>query len=46
MVTLGVAEPLKKSEDVISKFESGSDQIDNLTREDVYAPFQPRMMNF
>ena len=46
MVTLGVAEPLKKSEDVISKFESGSVQIDNLTREDVFAPFQPRMMNF
>ncbi|MFA9219805.1 MAG: hypothetical protein ACEQSL_01315 [Sediminibacterium sp.] len=46
MVTLGVAEPLKKSEDVISKFESGLGQIDNLTREDVFAPFQPRMMNF
>ena len=46
MVNLGVADSLKKSEDVISKFESGSDQIDNLTREDVYAPFQPRMMNF
>ena len=46
MVNFGVADSLKKSEDVISKFESGSDQIDNLTREDVYAPFQPRMMNF
>ena len=46
MVSLGVAEPLKKIDDVIAKFESGSGQIDNLTREDVFAPFQPRMMNF
>ena len=46
MVSLGVAEPLKKTDDVIAKFESGSGQIDNLTREDVFAPFQPRMLNF
>jgi len=46
MVSLGVAEPLKKLDDVIAKFESGSGQIDNLTREDVFAPFQPRMLNF
>jgi hypothetical protein len=46
MVTLGVAESLKQFEDVISKFESASGQIDNLTREHVFGPFQPRMMNF
>ncbi len=46
MVTLGVAESLKQSEDVISKFERSSAQIDNLTRENVFAPFQPRMMYF
>ena len=46
MVSLGVAEPLKRTEDVIAKFESGSGQIDNLTREDVFASFQPRMLNF
>lgn len=46
MVLLGVAESLKKSEDVIAKFESSPGQIDNLTREDVFGTFQPRMMNF
>jgi len=46
MVALGVAEALNKSEDVIAKFEEGPDQIDYLTREDVFASFQPRMMNF
>jgi hypothetical protein len=46
MVSLAVAEPLRKMDDVIAKFESGSGQIDNLTREDVFAPFQPRMLNF
>ncbi len=46
MVTLGVAESLKQSEDVISKFERSSAQIDNLTRENVFAPFQSRMMYF
>jgi hypothetical protein len=46
MVAFGVADSLKKSEDVISKFENSPDQIGNLTREDVFATFQPRMMNF
>jgi hypothetical protein len=46
MVSLGVAEPLRKIDDVIAKFESGSGQIDKLTREDVFASFQPRMLNF
>lgn len=46
MVAQGVAEALTKSEDVIAKFEGGADQTDNLTRSDVFAAFQPRMMNF
>ena len=46
MISLGVAEPLRKMDDVIAKFESGSGQIDKLTREDVFTPFQPRMLNF
>jgi len=46
MVAFGVADSLKKSEDVISKFENSLDRIGNLTREDVFATFQPRMMNF
>jgi hypothetical protein len=46
MISLGVAEPLREMDDVIAKFESGSGQIDKLTREDVFTPFQPRMLNF
>ena len=46
MVELRVAEPLKNTEDVISKFESEQSKPDHLTREDVFSIFQPRMMNF
>ncbi|MDP4631041.1 MAG: hypothetical protein NWQ44_07925 [Flavobacteriales bacterium] len=44
MVAMGVAESLKKGEDVIEKFESSSIFSERLTREDVFAPFQPRLM--
>jgi hypothetical protein len=46
MVKLGVADSLKISEDVIAKFKSAPDFSDHLTREDVFASFQPRMLNF
>ena len=46
MVALGVAKALNKSEDVIAKFEERPEHTDNLTRADVFASFQPRMMNF
>jgi hypothetical protein len=44
MVALGVAESIKKDEDVIEKFESSPIFSERLTREDVFAPFQPRLM--
>jgi hypothetical protein len=46
MVSLGVAEALTKWEDVIAKFEEAPDQTDNLTREDIFAAFQPRSLDF
>jgi hypothetical protein len=46
MIDLGVAESLRKGEDVIEKFECLSSLTDNLTREDVFAPFQPKQMIF
>lgn len=46
MVDLKLAEPLKKSENVILKFQESSQTDDYLTREDVFTPFQPRMMDF
>ncbi len=46
MVELGMAEPLKNEEDVIYKFENTTAQSAHLKREDIFAAFQPRMMNF
>ena len=46
MVDMGIAESLKNEEDVIAKFEGTQSVSDHLTREDVFSPFQPRMMNF
>ena len=46
MVDLGIADSLKRSEDVIAKFIGASNHSDHLTREDVFASFQPRMLNF
>lgn len=46
MVELKLAEPLKVSEDVISKYLEESEFNGNLSREDVFAIFQPRIMNF
>jgi hypothetical protein len=46
MVSMGVAESLKMKEDVISKFANESVKLDHLTREDVFAHFQPRLMHF
>jgi hypothetical protein len=44
MVAMGVAESLKNGEDVIEKFESSPIFAERLTREDVFAPFQPKLM--
>ncbi len=41
-----LAEPLGNLEDVIAKFVNDSNVSLNLNREDVFAPFQPRMLNF
>ena len=46
MIELRVAEPLKNTEDVISKFENEQSKPDYLTREEVFSIFQPRMMKF
>lgn len=46
MVALGLAESVRKDEDVIEKFESSPIFSERLTREDVFAPFHPRMMYF
>lgn len=46
MIELRVAEPLKNTEDVISKFENEQSKPDYLTREEVFSIFQPRMLNF
>ena len=46
MVALGVAESLKTGEDVIEKFESEPGLIEHLTREDLFAAFQPRLLDF
>jgi hypothetical protein len=46
MIELNVAETLAEFEDVIQKFEGNPNVSDNLTREDVFSSFQPRMMNF
>lgn len=46
MVALGVAEALKNGEDVIEKFESEPRLIEHLTREDIFAAFQPRLLDF
>jgi len=46
MVAMGVAESLKKGEDVIEKFQSVPSLTDHLTREDIFAAFQPRLLNF
>lgn len=46
MVDMGIAESLKNEEDVIAKFEGAPGVSHHLTREDVFSPFQPRMMNF
>ena len=45
MVDLGVAESLKKGEDVIEKFIFSPIFAEGLTREDVFAPFQSRLMH-
>ena len=46
MVAMGVAESLKKGEDVIEKFELAPSLKDHLTREDIFAAFQPRLLDF
>lgn len=46
MVAMGVAESLKNREDVIEKFQSAPSFPDHLTREDIFAAFQPRLMDF
>jgi hypothetical protein len=46
MVSMGVAESLRVNEDVISKFANESVILHHLTREDVFASFQPRLMHF
>lgn len=46
MVALGLAESIKKGEDVIKKFESLSIISGKLSREDVFATFEPRLMHF
>jgi hypothetical protein len=46
MVAMGVAESLKNGEDVIEKFQSAPSLTDHLTREDIFAAFQPRLMDF
>jgi hypothetical protein len=46
MVESGVAEPLGNVEDVISKFENDAYITFDLTRNDLFAHFEPRMLNF
>lgn len=46
MVTLGVAESLKNRDDVIEKFKLQSGFSAKLKREDVFTPFQARLMKF
>jgi hypothetical protein len=46
MVEMGIAESLKNEEDVIAKYKATSHESNHLTRDDVFLPFQPRMMNF
>jgi hypothetical protein len=46
MVAMGVAESLKNGEDVIEKFESAPSLTGHLTREDIFAAFQPRLLDF
>jgi len=46
MVESGLAEPLGNLEDVIAKFENDGHVTLNLTREDLFARFEPRMLNF
>lgn len=46
MIENGVAEPLGNLEDVIAKFENDNQVTLNLTREDLFGRFEPRMLNF
>lgn len=46
MVEMSVAERLGKEEDVIKKFETDQTEVVHLTRADVFASFQPRLMKF
>lgn len=46
MVAMGVAESLKNGEDVIEKFQYAPSLTDHLTREDIFAAFQPRLLDF
>ncbi len=46
MIELGIAFSLKTSEDVISKFINGLEECNDLSRESVYASFQPRLLRF
>ncbi|MEN9943930.1 MAG: hypothetical protein RLZZ91_1931 [Bacteroidota bacterium] len=46
MVAMGVAESLKNGEDVIEKFQSAPNGAGHLTREDIFAAFQPRLLDF
>jgi hypothetical protein len=46
MVESGLAEPLGNLEDVIAKFENDGHVTLNLTRQDLFARFEPRMLNF
>jgi hypothetical protein len=46
MIEMGIAFSLKTSEDVISKFINGLEECNDLSRESVYASFQPRLLRF